>query len=170
MFIEVNKIPPEGLEIDRVLQLQPLQLGSGEQAKVGDTRLSGTLRRSGSDLEFRGRVEAGVSLTCSRCLEPFRQPIEGPCHRIFRAGPLGKPEPEHALVEEDLALTPFDGTRINLEEIAREQVYLAVPLKPLCQESCRGICPKCGAELNTAPCDCPEASQSTEPLTSKLSL
>lgn len=170
MFIEVNKIPPEGLEIDRVLQIQPVQLGSGEQAKVGDARLTGTLRRSGSDLEFRGRVEAGVSLICSRCLEPFRQPVEEPCHRIFRAGPLGRPESEHALVEEDLALTPFDGVRINLEEMAREQIYLAVPLKPLCQESCRGLCPTCGAELNSAPCDCPETRQEAEALTSKLSL
>ena len=170
MFIEVNKIPPEGLEIDRVLQLQPVQLSSGEQAKVGDARLSGTLRRSGSDLEFRGRVEAGISFTCSRCLEPFSQAVEGPCHRIFRAGPLGRPESEHALVEEDLALTPFDGTRINLEEMAQEQVYLAIPLKPLCREDCRGFCPNCGAELNTAPCNCPEARQAAEPLTSKLSL
>ena len=170
MFIEVNKIPPEGLEIDRVLQIQPVQLGSGEQAKVGDARLTGTLRRSGSDLEFRGRVEAGVSVICSRCLEPFRQPVEELCHRIFRAGPLGKPESEHALVEEDLALTPFDGVRINLEEMAREQIYLAVPLKPLCQESCRGLCPTCGAELNSAPCDCPETRQEAEALTSKLSL
>ena len=109
-------------------------------------------------------------MACSRCLEPFRQPVEGPCHRIFRAGPLGRPESEHALVEEDLALTPFDGDRINLEEMAREQVYLAVPLKPLCQESCRGLCPTCGAELNSAPCDCPETRQEAEALTSKLSL
>jgi hypothetical protein len=76
LFIEVNKIPPEGLEIDRVLHLQPVQLGSGEQAKVGDARLSGILRRTGSDLEFRGRVEAGVSLSCSRCLEPFTSPVD----------------------------------------------------------------------------------------------
>jgi DUF177 domain-containing protein len=170
LFIEVNKIPPAGLEIDRILQLPTVQLGSGEQAKVGDARLWGTLRRTGSDLEFRGRVQAVIALTCSRCLEPFEQHVEGSCHRIFRAGPLGKPESEHALIEEDIALTPFDGTRINLGEIAGEQVYLAVPLKPLCQENCRGLCPECGADLNTAPCDCAQTRQATEPLTSKLSL
>jgi DUF177 domain-containing protein len=170
LFIEVNKIPPEGLEIDRILQLSAVQLGHGEQVKVGDARLRGVLRRTGSDLEFRGRVEAALSLICSRCLEPFAQPVEGSCHRIFRSGPLGRPESEHALVEEDIALTSFDGSRINLEEIAREQVYLAVPLKPLCQETCRGLCSKCGADLNLAPCNCAETRPAAEPLTSKLSL
>jgi len=170
LFIDVNKIPPEGLELDRHLSLPPLLLGSGEKARVEAARLRGTLRRARSDVDFRGWVEASVFLTCSRCLEPFKLSAEGPCTRLFRPGPLGRPESEHELVDRDLALTPFDGARINLEEIAQEQIYLAVPLKPLCSESCRGLCPRCGAERNSASCGCPEDSRESEPLTSKFSL
>ena len=170
MFIEVNKIPPEGLEINRALSIAPVVLTSGEKAEVRETRLSGVVRRAGTETEFRGQVEAVVTLHCSRCLTPFVLTVRGPCHRIFRKGPLGNPESEHELVEEDLALTPYDGTRIDLAEIAQEQIYLAVPLKPLCREGCRGLCSKCGAELNTAPCGCPEEQPMGEPLTSKLSL
>ena len=170
MFIDVNKIPPAGLEIDRALSLPPLPEGSGETVRVESARLLGSLRKTASDVEFRGKVQAVVSLTCSRCLAPFRLSLEAPCHRIFRPGPLGRPESEHELVEEDVALTPFDGVRIDLGEMALEQIVLAVPLKPLCQPLCRGICPRCGADRNTQPCDCPEEPRESIPLTSKITL
>lgn len=170
MFIDVNKIPPAGLEIDRALSLPPLPEGSGETARVESARLLGSLRKTASDVEFRGRVQAVVFLTCSRCLAPFRLTLEAPCHRIFRPGPLGKPESEHALDEEDAALTPFDGVRLDLGEMALEQLVLAVPLKPLCQDLCRGLCPHCGADRNTQPCDCPVEAQESIPLTSKITL
>ena len=170
MFIEVNKIPPKGLEIDRTLSIAPIALTSGEQAEVRETRLSGTVRRTGTETEFRGEVDAVVTLRCSRCLAEFVLAVKAPCHRIFRKGPLGNPESEHDLVEEDLALTPYDGTRIDLKEITEEQIYLAIPLKPLCREGCRGLCSRSGAELNAAPCGCPEGQSIGVPLTSKLSL
>ena len=170
MFIEVNKIPLEGLEIERAVSLPPLVIGSGDSVEVEGARLHGTLRRFGADVEFQGTVEGGIPLTCSRCLAPFTFGLKAPCHRIFRPGPLPTPESEHELVEEDLALTPFDGNAIDLKEMALEQIYLGIPLKPLCQEACRGLCPRCGAERNHAGCDCPEIEQDSEPLTSKLSL
>ena len=170
MFIDVNKIPPAGLEIDRALRLPPVPEVSGETARIESARLLGSLRKSVSDVEFRGKVQAVVSLTCSRCLAPFRLSLETPCHRIFRPGPLGKPESEHELIEEDVALTPFDGGTVDLGEMALEQIILAVPLKPLCRDMCRGICPRCGADRNTQPCDCPEEGQESIPLTSKITL
>jgi len=170
LFIEVNKIPPEGLEVDRLLSLPPILQSNGEQATLEAARLEGIFRRTRSDVEFRGRVEAVVSLVCSRCLDPFKMKVEGACHRIFRSGPPPRLESEHELAEEDLALTPFEGSRISLEEIAQEQVYLVVPLKPLCSDSCRGICPRCGAERNTVACGCPEEPPESVPLTSKLIL
>jgi uncharacterized protein len=170
LFIEVNKIPAEGLEVDQLLALPPILQSNGESVPLEGARLGGTLQRRNSDVEFRGRVEAVASLVCSRCLLPFKLNVEGACHRIFRPGVLGQPESEHELVEEDLALTPFDGTRIDLIEMAQEQMYLAVPLKPLCKESCRGICPRCGVDRNTTSCNCPEDLSDLSPLTSKLTL
>jgi len=170
LFIEVNKIPLEGLDIDRALSVPPVALGSGELAEVEGARLKGTLRRSRADVEFRGTVDATVRLTCSRCLSVFKMALQAPCYRIFRPGPLGRPESEHELVEEELALTPFDGSHIELQEMVVEQVYLGVPLKPLCRDTCRGLCPTCGAERNNSGCSCPEGKQNSDPLTSKLSL
>ena len=128
MFIEVNRIPPEGLEIDRALELQPIVLG-GDSTPVDGVRLAGSFRRSRGDVVFRGTVEAVLSLVCSRCAAPVTLSVSGSCHRIFRKGPIGRPASERELDEEDLALTPFDGFRIDLVETAREEIYLLVPLK-----------------------------------------
>ena len=155
MFIEVNRIPPEGLEIDRALELQPIALGGGDSAPVEKVRLTGSFRRSRGDVVFRGTVEASLSLICSRCAAPMALPVSGGCHRIYRMGALGRPASEREIDEEDLALTPFDGVRIDLAEMAREQIYLLLPLKPLCRESCAGLCARCGANRNLGPCGCP---------------
>jgi uncharacterized protein len=158
LFIEVNRIPPEGLEIDRALALQPVPLG-GESAPVEKVRLTGSFRRSRGDVVFRGFVEATLSLACSRCATAVMLAVSGDCHRIYRAGPVGRPASEREIEEEDLALTPFDGVRIDLAEIAREQIYLLTPLKPLCRESCAGLCPRCGANRNTVSCGCAQTPQ-----------
>lgn len=153
MFIEVNRIPAEGLEIDRALELQPIAL-SGDSAPVEKVRLAGSFRRSRGEVVFRGTVEATVSLVCSRCAVPVTLPLSGSCHRIYRKGPIGRPASEREIDEEDLAVTPFDGFRIDLAETAREEIYLLVPLKPLCGESCAGLCPRCGANRNLVSCEC----------------
>ena len=49
----------------------------------------------------------------------------------------------------------YDGDRLDLGEMIREQLFLSVPLKRLCREDCRGLCPTCGVNRNRTPCDCP---------------
>jgi uncharacterized protein len=78
------------------------------------------------------------------------------------------PTSEGEIEEEDLALTPFDGFHIDLPEIAREQIYLLLPLKPLCREMCAGLCPRCGANRNLETCGCSEDLQGGDPLTLKM--
>lgn len=168
MFIEVNKIAPEGLEIDRPLSLPPVRQGVGDPVPVAGVSLAGRFDRAGSDFTFRGNVTATVTLACSRCLLPFQQSLDGACHLIYRAGPLPPPRPEDE--EEDFALTPFDGHRIDLDELATEQIYLLLPLKPLCRSSCRGLCPRCGANRNLAECGCPRDPEGPEPLRLKIPL
>jgi uncharacterized protein len=56
--------------------------------------------------------------------------------------------------EEDIDVFPFDGERIDLEPVFREQFVLAVPYAPLCMETCKGLCPQCGIDRNTASCNC----------------
>jgi uncharacterized metal-binding protein YceD (DUF177 family) len=167
LFIEVNKIAPGGLEIDGPLSLPPVRQSVGDSAPVAEVGLAGWFERAGADVTFRGRVKATVTLACSRCLLPFQQKLDGVFHLIFRAGPLPLSRRDD---DEDFALTPFDGQRIDLDELATEQIYLLLPLKPLCRSSCKGLCPRCGANRNLAECGCPRDPEGPEPLTSKIPL
>jgi uncharacterized metal-binding protein YceD (DUF177 family) len=168
LFIVVNRIPSEGLEIDRALKLPDVDLQEG-RFPVERARIVGSFQRSGNEVVFRGTVEAGLQLVCSRCATPTSVEVSGECYRVFRVGSAFTPDSEGEADDDSLALTPFDGSHIDLAEIAREQVYLLLPLKPLCKESCAGLCPRCGSNRNMESCGCSENLPGGDSLTLKLS-
>ena len=103
---------------------------------------------------LEGTARTELELTCSRCLEPFRMPVDAVFDvRYLPAGDVGG-DAEREVAEEDLDTSVYRDDQIDLNEVLREQFYLALPMKPLCREDCRGLCPQCGTNLNTATCDC----------------
>lgn len=102
-----------------------------------------------------GTVTVPLRQTCSRCLTSFEQLLSSRFTIFFREGtPQEGDEEEVELAEQDLVSAVFSGEEIDLLPEIGEQVALAVPLKPLCSEQCKGLCPLCGADLNTAACGC----------------
>ena len=168
LFIEVNEIDPEGVEIDRVLSLPTLLPAEGTPALLQDVRILGRLSREGGDFVFLGQVSAMVTLACGRCLADYTDAVDGACYRIYRRGSLVESTSDGALGDHGCAMTPFDGNRINLAELAQEQIYLLLPLKPLCKEDCRGLCPHCGANCNVDSCSCQTERQGQGLLTLKI--
>ena len=71
---------------------------------------------------------------------------------------------ERELAEEDVDISYYRDDQIDLTELLREQFYLAVPMKPLCREDCRGLCPSCGTNRNTGTCQCQPAETVDERL------
>jgi uncharacterized protein len=106
---------------------------------------------TGADVLVRGRLNGTVRLACRRCLREIEQPLEEEVTWLFRAG-LSPAEAE----TEGVYALPAKAREIDLAPAVREQILLAVPLYPLCSESCRGLCPRCGADLNQGPCSCGE--------------
>lgn len=92
-----------------------------------------------------GRVEADTALECSRCLEAFSGQVHVEVCEMFAA-------PGHEHPDDDAYLVA--GTEIDLEPMLRDAVALALPLKPLCQEACEGLCPTCGKRRDLGPCGC----------------
>jgi uncharacterized protein len=66
----------------------------------------------------------------------------------------GEGEAEREIEEDDLTTAYYRDETIDLGELVREQFYLALPMKPLCAEACKGLCPQCGMNLNQGTCDC----------------
>ena len=101
-----------------------------------------------------GTVRTELELPCGRCLEPFRMPFEGAIDVRYLPASEMSAEDEREVAEEDLDTSYYRDDQIDLNELLREQFYLALPMKPLCQEGCAGLCPQCGTNLNTGTCQC----------------
>ena len=114
---------------------------------------------------FRGEVQ----VACSRCVGPVRIPIDEKLRVTFLPGHAMPADDDEAtaddaaatgdddgaeLAEDDLDVFAFDGERIDLEPLFREQLVLAVPYAPLCKDDCKGLCPQCGIDRNTDSCAC----------------
>jgi len=113
--------------------------------------------RAGLDLFFRGSLHGEILGSCARCLEEYSFGLEHPF--AFVLTPLAAAAGEPArLSADDLALSYFEGEKIDLTPLVHEQTILALPTRPLCREACQGLCPRCGANLNAGPCSCPAAA------------
>jgi uncharacterized protein len=101
-----------------------------------------------------GSARTELELSCGRCLEPFRMPFEGAIDvRYLPASELSKEE-EREVAEDDLDTSYYRDDQIDVNELLREQFYLALPMKPLCRDDCAGLCSQCGTNLNTGTCRC----------------
>ncbi len=103
-----------------------------------------------------GTARTELELDCSRCLEPFREPFEASFDQRYVPADSG-PAGEREVPEEDLDTSVYRDDGIDLDEMLREQFYLALPMKPLCREDCAGLCPQCGTNLNAGSCECTTA-------------
>ncbi len=109
---------------------------------------------AGDKYVLDGAFSGGIQVLCDRCLEAYPRELKT-SFRVFLALPLPKTEEDDVeLAEEDLDVDFIRGDEIDLDEIIHEQIYLALPMKSLCNEDCLGLCPKCGANLNTTDCQC----------------
>jgi uncharacterized protein len=101
-----------------------------------------------------GRVSTLLELACSRCLEPFRLSVDAAFDLVFMPAQENAGQGELEVDEEDLSTAFYRDNVIDIGGMMREQFLLALPMKPLCQEQCRGLCPGCGANRNVGSCSC----------------
>jgi uncharacterized protein len=106
--------------------------------------------------QFRlvGTVKTTLELPCSRCLEPYTLPVDQRFDLRYQPHAQNTGEGEREIEEDDLTTAFYENDEIDLGQLMREQFYLALPMKPLCSDDCKGLCPLCGANLNRATCDC----------------
>ena len=154
---EVLTLPVEAVG-EPLVSLSPVSMSGEVTAVDGEYLLDATLSYSGE-------------LECGRCLAayPFEQRLpvrlrlrERPAPvseaKPARPGRAAAPEEEVELSGDELDVVFFDEPVLPFEEIAREQVLISLPMKPLCREGCRGLCPSCGTDLNMETCACAEKS------------
>jgi uncharacterized protein len=107
------------------------------------------VQQAGADVVVRGRLSGEAELACRRCVRPVRYELDEDLTFVYRAGV----ESVEAESEETYVL-PGRGEKLDLSVAVREHLLLAVPQFVVCEETCRGFCPRCGTNLNQASCEC----------------
>jgi uncharacterized protein len=106
------------------------------------------------DIRLKGKLETSLEVACARCLEPVILPVKRSFDLLYR--PLGTDagHEELSVTDAEAEIGYYQGDGLLLEDTLREQVLLAVPLKALCREDCKGLCPHCGKNWNEGACSC----------------
>jgi uncharacterized protein len=168
LLIDIPRIPPEGEELDEALD--PASVHVDEETEFG-LEPGGRLKArvdlvDGKTVHVRGTLAARLRVECGRCLEPYEAPVEQNLDLFYLPREKERPQDQDEEVElsdRDVVVGFYDGDQLDLGEVVREQVFLALPLKRLCREDCRGLCPTCGKNRNAGDCGCPPPEPSEDP-------
>ena len=121
---------------------------------VAPVALSVVVRKDRMQFRLVGDVRTTIELSCGRCLEEFEMPVAESFDVLYLPHtPAGSSE-ERMVEDDDLSTAFYEDNVIDLGQLMQEQCYLAVPMKPLCREDCRGLCSACGTNLNSGSCEC----------------
>ncbi len=149
MKILIPDIPEEGLDID-----------ISEEIKTDYPRLLSPVSASlhvdkvGDEVLLRGRLSTKIELRCSRCLKDFEREVNIDVDVVYHSLSELKGEEKYEIKEDELDTGFYLEDEIDLDELLLEQIILNIPMKPLCSEFCKGLCPRCGKDLNTEECNC----------------
>ena len=122
---------------------------------VAPAEVRGDASLKGEEVRVRGAITTEVELLCDRCAAPQRAPLEVEFDTRFIPQSKATGETDNVeLLTEDMGLAAYEGDSLDLDELVREQILLALPSRNLCREDCKGLCQKCGADLNAGECSC----------------
>jgi uncharacterized protein len=154
MRIELDKLEKNGGRFSRTYETGELSLDDAELRLIEPAEIRGRVGRKGQEVELRGELAGKVGAACDRCLQPVEIAVRSEFRERFVPAVSWRGEPQHELQEEDLNLAVFDGEAIELDDLVREELLLAVPAHVLCREDCQGLCPVCGIDRNRSSCQC----------------
>lgn len=150
MLIRVSEIPEDGLRIEGV-EVFPHPVVDSSWALEA---LSLFLEKDGEEVLVRGHLAARVPQVCSRCLETFTVRVAAEVGTRFAPGLARRRDEGQELTADDLELDFYAGDLLDLDRLIQTEVMLGLPMKSLCREECRGLCPVCGGNRNSNPCAC----------------
>lgn len=108
------------------------------------------------DIRVKGDVSTRLQINCARCLEPVEQVVARSFDLLYRPQGVDARTEELSVTDVEAEIGYYQGEGLELEDLLREQILLALPLKTICTEDCRGLCPVCGKNLNLEQCSCAE--------------
>ncbi len=154
MYLDVSQMRGTRDRIDRSYPPSAFDPEADAYTVVEPVRLTFEIFRDQLRFHLVGRVNGGLELTCGRCLEPYRLDVDAAFDLMYSPDQDNVGEAEVEVADDDLSTAFYHDQTIDLGGLMREQFLLALPMKPLCRDTCRGLCPVCGTNWNTGSCSC----------------
>jgi len=154
LSIDVRELEHEPCLLEGIIPSRNLNLDAGKIRVLEKAIVSLTATRETQGIHVRGRVRADIQMTCARCLELLPYPLVAEFSQYYQSNTQHRLIGEISLQKKDTEVGFFSGDFIAVSDIVREQILLSVPMKPLCQEKCKGLCPYCGKNRNQNNCGC----------------
>lgn len=152
LSFDIRKVAERAAQVEGVLPATDAVWQERDALPATGVRVSGRLSAAGPDrFYFSGRIEGEVSLQCRRCLTDVAAPVAEEVHFLFTDA-----DDREVDEDQDVYRVPPRAGELDMRPAVREQWLLAVPSFAECREECKGLCPRCGADLNAAPCECPQ--------------
>ena len=153
MLIRFNEISPHGSHYD-IRMIEGLGGLPGLVVDLLEVRCSLT-RKDDAKVELQGRLKSALTLDCDRCLSPYQREVDIALQMLFEVETDASWQVKDLDYRiPDLDTIVLEESIIDLDDVIRQQLYLALPMKSLCSEQCKGICASCGANRNLVACGC----------------
>lgn len=150
MNIRIQDIDEQGLDVDFVEdESWGVDLPPHEKVTAGLR-----VERAGEFIRVHGELTTILKLECSRCLAEYDFAVNVPVDSTLVPASRFDEVDSKELSGEDMDLRTYEGEEFNVDDIISENIVLMLPIKPLCREDCKGLCPNCGADRNTETCTC----------------
>jgi len=147
-----------GKHVSYEINEPPIEDAEGGLQCIEPIKGTATFSNTGRHIVVRGSFSTTIELECARCLGKYRVKVESPIEEELQiAGHLPElmEEQEEEELPEEEREPLFEGNLLDLTELLRQNILIAVPLKPICSDECKGLWPHCGRNLNEGQCDCP---------------
>lgn len=157
MFLSIKEMEMRKIRFDETFAPGELDFEQGEIRQAGPLHARGTaelLANTEGEVRIEGQLDVQMEAECDRCLGRARFPLDTGFDLFYRPMSFIAREEEVEIDEGEAQLGFYEGGGMQLEDILREQILLAIPMQRICREDCKGICPSCGKNRNETPCDC----------------
>ena len=159
MFLSVKELELRKVRFDETLAPGQIDFSGEDVVASSPLRATGVAElvpHSDGEIRVQGRYTVEITAQCDRCLTGVaRFPLDGQFDLFYRpASAIAVAEEEVEIDDSEAEMGFYEGAGLELEDVLREQVLLALPMQRVCSEGCPGICPVCGGNRRETPCDC----------------
>jgi uncharacterized protein len=151
MHFSIQELVAKGVpvELSGTFQVPEAVSSRRDIAAIGPLRFAATAQPLDTVVDVRGRLSTELEALCARCLQSVSMQLDIPFHEQFRKGEEGSESDA-----DEIEVNVVDSDRVDLKPYVEETLFMNIPYAPLCKESCRGLCPECGQNLNERACGC----------------